>query len=145
MTHGIFWIDHSGDDTMGFLAVASDDIIQEPQAEAFDELIGCLYEGEKFWYMDAHDAYGILESSDARHTVSLFNHERVLLTFAVDAEWVEQTLDSGGFGLIVTYGIAPEAACELSKEQLVKARDEDKLGLILVGIRPPSDNDVTYT
>ncbi len=130
----IFWIEAGQNQTLAFLAIARENISREPEAAALDDLISGLYEGEEFWYLDKQDAYGILESGDNRHMVSLFNHERVLSSFAVDAEWVRKASDTAGFGLILTLKISPEATRGLSREQLIKARDENLLELVAVGV-----------
>ncbi len=141
MTRVSFWIDDNPDDPIAMLGLTDDVLKSFPYAALFDDLMLRLYEGNEFWYLSAQDAYGILGNTTDGQTVSLFDHERVLLTCPVGNLWLQQARASGGFGLIVAHDISLEEIQPLTRAELVAARNEGQLELILVDVNPPTDLD----
>jgi hypothetical protein len=135
-----FWIatDSDGDAT-AFLTLPKDEFTRSPHARTLEDLMLKLYEGDEVWYLVATDAYGVLHDQSDISSVSLFDHEQVLFTYSVDADWIQLARTSQGFVLVLTYEMTLDAIRACSFQQLVEARDENKLELISIAVSPPSE------
>jgi hypothetical protein len=64
---------------------------------------------------------------------------QVLFRHAVDASWATQVTKSGCFVGVLVHDISLGHVSNLSFDQLVKARDDEKLELISIAVGTPDD------
>lgn len=139
-TH-LFWsrTDPEGD-LVPLWAMPSQELDQLPHAKTIDDLMLGLYESEDVWHLARTDAYALVDTETNPVTVALFDYTQELFKYAVDASWAAQVKRCGYFVWVLIHDTSLEHLSSLNFDQLVEARDDEKLELISIAIGPAEDN-----
>ena len=135
----LFWLgtDPDGEES-AFLASSFEQEMQLENFAMLDDLFRHAYEGDALFYISATDAYATLEDRADGVLLSITNHEQVLLSYFVDAQWAALAKERQGFvWLFPTEEMLVEQVAEVAKADLVAAYESDQLNVFVVAIGAP--------
>jgi hypothetical protein len=135
----LLWVgpDPDGEES-AFLASSFEQENQLPVFPILDDLFNHGYEGEYLFYISMTDAYAVLEDRGNVVLLSITNHEQILLSYVVDAQWAARAKEFRAFiWLFPTEEMTVEQVMQLAKVDLVEAYESDQLNVFVVGIGAP--------
>jgi hypothetical protein len=135
----LFWLgpDPDGEES-AFLASSFEQESQLPTFVILDDLFRHAYEGEYLFYISMTDAYAVLEDRADGILLSITNHEQILLSYLVSAQWVALAKERQGFvWLFPAEEMTVEQVAAVAKADLVEAYESGQLNVFVVGIGAP--------
>ncbi len=135
----LFWLgpDPDGEES-AFLASSFEQEMQLENFAMLDDLFRHAYEGDALFYISATDAYAMLEDRPDGVFLSISNHEQVLLSYLVDAQWAALAKERQGFvWLFPAEEMLVEQVAEVAKADLVEAYESNQLNVFVVSIGAP--------
>ena len=135
----LFWLglDPDGEES-AFLASSFEQEMQLPHFAMLDDLFRHAYEGDALFYISASDAYAVLEDRADGVFLSISNHEQVLLSYLVSAQWAALAKERQGFvWLFPAEEMLVEKVMQVAKADLVEAYESNQLNVFVVSIGAP--------
>jgi hypothetical protein len=135
----LFWRgpDPDGEES-AFLASSFEQEMQLENFAMLDDLFRHAYEGDALFYISATDAYAVLEDRADGVLLSISNHEQVLLSYLVDAQWAALAKERQGFvWLFPAEEMLVEEVEAVAKADLVEAYESNQLNVFVVSIGAP--------
>jgi hypothetical protein len=132
----LFWLgpDPDGEES-AFLASSFEQEMQLPHFAMLDDLFRHAYEGDALFYISATDAYATLEDRSGGVLLSITNHEQVLVSYLVDAQWAALAKECQGFiWLFPAEEMLVEEVAAVAKTDLVEAYESNQLNVFVVAI-----------
>jgi hypothetical protein len=132
----LFWLgpDPDGEES-AFLASSFEQEMELPHFAMLDDLFRHAYEGDALFYISATDAHATLEEREGGVLLSITNHEQVLLSYLVDAQWAALANERQGFvWLFPAEEMLVEQVMQVAKADLVEAYESNQLNVFDVAI-----------